>query len=130
MSQAQLQRARVVVPAFSAAPQQPPPFGGASDEPQFVMSPQAAATGHKTTGIVFMVACDAVTFVQVYARDPHTRFWGLVAEFNNAAPGAIAPFKWASVCDLLASELWFSTDASNSFGRPFGPMILVEETSG
>ena len=128
MNQAQLQRARFVAPS-DAPPVQPPPFDVGSSEPQFTMSGQAPATGHKTTGIVFLVAATAVSFVNVWARDPHTLIWGLVAAFDAVAPGAIVPFKWASVCDLLASELWFETDASND-GPPLPPFILIEETSG
>jgi len=128
MSQAQLQRAHVFLPSASA-PTQAAPFGAGSSEPQYTLAPIAPSTGHKTTGFVFLVACDAVTTLTVWKRDPHTTYWGSLAILNNAAPGAIAPFVWVTICDCLATQLWIQTNATNS-DRTIAPAIVIEETSG
>ena len=128
MSQAQLQRANVVTPSASP-PAQPDPFGAGSDEPQYTMSATAAATGQKSTGIMFMVAASTASKVTLWKRDPHTKLWGVVAVFDATSTPAFAPFQWVTICNLLASELWWETDAAND-GPSIGPAVLVEELSG
>jgi hypothetical protein len=128
MSQAQLQRAHVFLPSGSA-PVQAPPFGLGSSEPQYVLSPTAPATGHKTIGFVFMVACDTVLNLTVWMRDPHTQFWGKLVILTSAAPGGIAAFKWVTVCEALATEVWIQTDAQSVDPHP-APAIVIMEISG
>jgi len=130
VSQAQLQRSHFILPSVSAPVQAPPYGAGPSSPPQYVLSPIAPATGAKTTGFKFMVAADSVSSVKIWERDPHTQFWGLLVTYDAAFPNALAPFVWASVCDILASEIWFETDAANSSLTPLLPGIILQETSG
>ena len=129
MSQTQLQRCRAVVPS-DTDPTQPAPFGAGSSEPQVTMSPTAPATGHKATGIMFLVAADAGTSCAVWVRDPATGIWGVLATFGATDTPAFATFQWVTVCNLNASELYFVTDASMSSIDPLTePLVLMVETS-